>query len=75
MGVPQHMSSVRIAIQMQRKTSHGLCQDTHTGIHGGHLHGGALRHCFAGGGSTEQETVGATSSDIAGLVSRLEYSR
>lgn len=22
-------------------------------IHGGHLHGGALRHCFAGGGATE----------------------
>ena len=37
--------------------------------------GGWLRHCFAGGGATEQETVGATSSDIAGLVSRLEYSR
>ncbi len=68
-------AGIGVAIEVERKSGHGHCQDTHTGIHCGHLHGRSLGHRFAGGGASEQKTVGATGSGIAGLVSRLEYSR
>lgn len=67
-------AGIGVAIEVERKSGHSLCQDTHTGIHSGHLHGRALGHRFAGGEAAEQKTVGTTGSGIAGLVSRLEYS-
>ena len=68
-------AGIGVAIEVEWKSGHSLCQNTHTGVNCGHLHGRALGHRFAGGGAAEQKTVGATGSGVAGLVSRLEYSR
>ena len=68
-------AGIGVAIQMQRKTSHSLCQDAHTGINCGHLHGRALGYGFARGGTAKQETIAASGSSIGGLVSGLKYSR
>lgn len=68
-------AGIGVVIEVERKSGHSLCQDTQTGIHCGHLHGRAFGHRFAKGGATKKKTVGVTCSGIAGLVSRLKYSR
>lgn len=46
-----------VAIHMQRQSGDRLRQNTHTGIHRRHLHGGAFRHGFARRTATHVESV------------------
>ena len=41
-------AAVRVFVEVQRQFCHSLEQYADTGIHGGHLHGRPLGHCFAG---------------------------
>ena len=59
---------VRVFIEVQRQTRDSLRQDADTGIHGGHLHGGAFRHCFTGSSTAEEESIIAACCSVLRLV-------
>ena len=68
-------AAVRVFIEVQRQSRHRFRKDTDAGIHGGHLHGGAFRHRFAGGRAAEEKSVVAACCAVHGLVSGFEQSR
>ena len=50
-------ATIRVFIEVQRQSRHCLGQYADTGIHGGHLHGRPLGHCFAGCCAAEEKGV------------------
>ena len=65
-------AAVRVFIEVQRQSCHSLGQYADTGIHGGHLHGGAFCHRFAGGRAAKEKGVVAVCRSVLGLVSGFE---
>ena len=65
-------AAVRVFVEVQRQSRDSLRQDTDAGIHGGHLHGRAFRHCFAGGRTAHEKGVVAACRSAFGLVSGFE---
>ena len=55
-----------VAVEVQRQTSHGLCQNADAGIHRRHLHGAPLGDDLAGGGAAEVEGVAAPDGAVLG---------
>ena len=51
-------------INMQRQAGDGFAEHTHTGVHSGHLHGGALRHRLSGGALPEKEAWTGTGGAV-----------
>ena len=65
-------ATIRVFIEVQRQSCHCLRQYADAGIHGGHLHGGAFCHRFAGGRSTEEKGVVAARCAVLRLVPGFE---
>ena len=65
-------AAVRVFIEVQRQPRDSLRQDADTGIHGGHLHGGAFRHRFTGSSTAEEKGVVAARRAVLRLVPGFE---
>lgn len=63
---------ILVSVQVERQPRHHLHQNTDTGIHGGHVHGGTLRHRFARGDASEVETVCSATGAVLMSVQRTE---
>lgn len=61
-------ATIRVFIEVQRQSRHCLGQYADTGIHGGHLHGGAFRHRFAGCRAAHEKGVVAARRAVLRLV-------
>ena len=61
-------SVLLVAVEVQGKPSHRLCQDADTGVHGGHLHGRPLVHPLARSTSSKEKAVGAACSTVLRLI-------
>ena len=59
-----------LAIEVEGQASHGLRQDTDTGVHRRHLHGAPLGDSLAGGGAAEVKGVAAPGGAVLGSVPR-----
>ena len=54
---PDPVAVLAFLIEMERQAGNGLCKDSHTGIHSGHLHCGAFIDCLPGSALSEEEAV------------------
>ena len=61
-----------VTVEVERQSRHSLRQDTDTGIHRRHLHGGAFIDALARRAIAKEKTVGAACGAVLGLVPGLK---
>ena len=61
-----------VTVEVERQPRHSLRQDTDTGIHRRHLHGGAFIDPLASRAAAKEKAVGAARGAILRLIPRME---
>ena len=57
-----------VTVEVERQSRYSFRQDTDTGIHRRHLHGGAFIDPFARRAAAKEKAVGAARSAVLGLI-------